>query len=173
MRGAVAQTLSSTRGNFMNLQRIAVVSTLVFGSIVLSTAVQAQGESGAKTLTSSEIKYGQSPTLPKGAKSVVLMGDPKQGAYVNRVQLAANVKIMPHSHPTENLVTVLSGTVLYGEGDKFDPAKLKAYPAGSFIVEKPNLPHYMTAKGPAVFQVSVPGKSGFDYVDPKDDPRKK
>jgi len=27
------------------------------------------------------------------------------------------------------------GTVLYGEGDKFDPAKLKAYPAGSFIVE--------------------------------------
>ena len=101
------------------------------------------------------------------------MGDPKQGAYVNRVQLSANVKIMPHSHPTENLVTVLSGTVLYGEGDKFDAAKLKPYPAGSFIVEKPNSPHFLTAKGPAVFQVSVPGKSSFDYVDPKDDPRKK
>ena len=95
----------------MNLQRIAVVSTLVFGSIVLSAAVQAQGGSGAKTLTTSEIKFGESPTLPKGAKAVTLMGDPKQGAYVNRVQLAANVKIMPHSHPTENLVTVLSGTV--------------------------------------------------------------
>jgi quercetin dioxygenase-like cupin family protein len=60
---------------------------------------------------------------------------------------------MPHSHPTENLVMVLSGTVLYGEGDKFDPAKLKAYPAGSFIVEKPNSPHYLSAKGPAV----IPG----------------
>jgi quercetin dioxygenase-like cupin family protein len=157
----------------MNLQRIAVVSTLVFGSMVVSAAVQAQGASGAKTLAASEIKFGESPILPKGVKSVILMGDPKQGAYVNRVQLPANVKIMPHSHPTENLVTVLSGTLLYGEGDKFDAAKLKSYPAGSFIVEKPNAPHFLTAKKPAVFQVSVPGKSSFDYVDPKDDPRKK
>ena len=157
----------------MNLQRIAIVSTLLFGSMVVSAIVQAQGQSGAKTLTPSEIKYGENPALPKGTKYVLLMGDPKQGAYVARVQLPANVKIMPHSHPTENLVTVLSGTVLYGEGDKYDAAKLKSYPAGSFIVETPNKPHFLTAKGPAVFQVSVPGKSSFDYVDAKDDPRKK
>lgn len=156
----------------MNLQRIAIVSTLVFGSIVVSAAVQAQGGAGAKTLTASEIKWGENPALPKGTKFVVLMGDP-QGAYVGRVQLPANVKIMPHSHPTENIVTVLSGTLLYGEGDKFDAAKLKSYPAGSFIVETPNSPHFMTAKGAVVFQVSVPGKSSFDYVDAKDDPRKK
>ena len=157
----------------MNLPRIAIVSTLVFGSIVVSAAVQAQGVSGAKTLAASEIKWGENPALPKGTKFVVLMGDPKQGAYVSRVQLPANVKIMPHSHPTENLLTVLSGTLLYAEGDKFDAAKLKSYPAGSFIVEKPILPHFLTAKGPAVFQVSVPGKTSFDYVDAKDDPRKK
>ena len=157
----------------MNVQRIAIVSMLVFGSIVVSAAVQAQGESGAKTLTASEIKWGENPALPKGARSVTLMGDPTQGAYINRVQLPANVKIMAHSHPTENLVTVLSGTLLYGEGDKFDAAKLKSYSAGSFIVEKPNSPHFMTGKGPVVFQVSVPGKSSFDYVDAKDDPRKK
>lgn len=157
----------------MNLQRIAIVSTLLFGSIVVSAAVQAQGVSGAKTLTASEIKWGENPALPKGTKYVILMGDPKQGAYVARVQLPANVKIMPHSHPTENLLTVLSGTLLYAEGDKFDDAKLKSYPAGSFIVETPNKPHFMTAKGAVVFQVSVPGKSSFDYVDAKDDPRKK
>ena len=158
----------------MNLQRIAIVSTLLFGSMVVSAAVQAQGgESGAKTLTASEIKWGENPALPKGAKYVLLMGDPKQGAYVSRVQFPANVKVMPHSHPAEHLVTVLSGTWLYAEGDKFDAAKLKSYPAGSFIVEKPNVPHFSTSKGPVVFQVSVPGKSSFDYVDPKDDPRKK
>ena len=156
----------------MNLQRIAIVSALVFGSIVVSAVVQAQG-SGAKTLSASEIKWGENPALPKGTKFVILMGDPKQGAYVARVQLPANVKIMPHSHPTENIVTVLSGTLLYWEGDKFDAAKLKSYPAGSFIVETPNKPHFMTAKGTVVFQVSVPGKSSFDYVDAKDDPRKK
>jgi hypothetical protein len=31
----------------------------------------------------------------------------------------------------------------------------------------------MSTKGAVVFQVSVPGKSSFEYVDPKDDPRKK
>ena len=157
----------------MDLQRIAIVLTLAFGSIVVSAAVQAQGASGAKTLTPTEIKWGENPALPKGTKFVLLMRDPKQGAYVARVQLPANVKIMPHSHPTENLLTVLSGTLLYGEGDKFDDAKLKSYPAGSFVVEKPNLPHFLTAKEPVVFQVSVPGKSSFDYVDAKNDPRKK
>jgi quercetin dioxygenase-like cupin family protein len=157
----------------MNLQRIAIVSTLVFGSIVVSVVVQAQGGSGAKTLTASEIKWGENPALPKGAKYVVLMGDPKQGANVARVQLPANMKIMPHSHTTENIVTVLSGTLLYAEGDKYDAAKLKSYPAGSFVVETPNTPHFMTGKGAVVFQVSVPGKSTFDYVDAKDDPRKK
>jgi quercetin dioxygenase-like cupin family protein len=146
---------------------------LLFGSIVVSAAVQAQGESGAKTLSASEIKWGENPALPKGTKYVLLMGDPKQGAYVSRVQVPANLKIMPHRHSAEHLVTVLSGTLLYAEGDKFDAAKLKSYPAGSFIVETANLPHFMSAKGTVVFQVSVPGKSSFDYVDAKDDPRKK
>ena len=72
-----------------------------------------------------------------------------------------------------SIVTVLSGTLLYAEGDKFDAAKLKSYPAGSFVVETPNKPHFMTGKAAVVFQVSVPGKSTFDYVDVKDDPRKK
>ena len=157
----------------MNLQRIAIVSASVLGSIVVSAAAQAQGASGAMSVTPGEIKWSENPALPKGVKAVILMGDPKQGSYVNRVQLPANVKIMPHSHPTENALTVLSGTLLYAEGDKFDEGKLKSYPAGSFIVEKPKVPHFLTAKEPVVFQVSVPGKSSFDYVDAKDDPRKK
>ena len=157
----------------MKVRRIVVASVLAAGSLAVSGVAHAQAVSGAKTLTPSEIKWGENPALPKGIKAVMLMGDPAQGAYVTRVQLTPNAKIMPHSHITENLVTVISGTVLYGEGDKFDAAKLKAYPAGSFIVEKPNVPHFLTSKGPAVFQVSVPAKSTFDYVDPKDDPRKK
>ena len=157
----------------MNLQKIATISTLVIAGVVVSPLVQAQGSSGGKSLTPNEMKRGDSSVLPKGVKTTLLIGDPKVGAYVTRVQLPANAKIMPHSHPTENLVTVLSGTLLYGEGDKFDAKKMKPYPAGSFIVETPNSPHFMTAKGAVVFQVSIPAKSSFDYVDPKDDPRKK
>ncbi len=157
----------------MDMRKVAVVAGWVAASIAMSADVHAQAAAGGKTLASSEIKWSDNPALPPGVKSVVLMGDPAQGPYVIRVRLSADAKIMPHSHATENQVTVLSGTLLYGEGDKFDPRRLKPYKAGSFIVEKAKAPHFMTAKGPTVFQVSVPGKATFDYVDPKDDPRKK
>ena len=156
----------------MNVRRIAIVSMLVLGSIVVSAVVQAQGESGAKTLTASEIKWAENPALPKGVKAVILMGDPTQGPYVNRVQLPGNVKIMPHSHPTENLVTValVLGTLVLGE--RLAPRHFAGMGliAGGLAVIDGRL---LTGKGPVVFQVSVPGKSSFDYVDAKDDPRKK
>lgn len=139
----------------------------------MSVGVHAQAVSEAKTLSAGEIKLGANPALPEGVTSAVLVGDPAQGPFVVRVQLAPNARIMPHSHHTENVLTVLSGTLLYGEGFKFDRAKLKPYPAGSLIVEKPNEPHFMTSEAVAVFQVSVPGKASFDYVDPEHDPRNK
>jgi quercetin dioxygenase-like cupin family protein len=157
----------------MNVKKMAIVAAMALGSIALSATVQAQTGTGAKTLAAKEIKWGENPALPKGVKAVILAGDPMQGAYTTRVQLAANAKIMPHSHIVEHHLTVLSGTLLYAEGDKFDAAKLKSYPAGSFIVETAKVPHYSSAKGPVVFQVTVPAKSSFDYVDAKDDPRKK
>ena len=157
----------------MDKQKIAVLLAFALGNVLSSVPLHAQGEAPAKSVTPAELKWSDNPALPKGVKYALVAGDPKQGAFVSRIRVPANVKIMPHSHASENQVTVLSGTVLFGEGDKFDAKKLKAYPAGSFIVEKANSPHFMSAKGPAVFQVSVPGKTSFDYVDPKDDPRKK
>jgi quercetin dioxygenase-like cupin family protein len=157
----------------MGIRQIAVLAAWVMGSFAPGAYAQAQAASGAKTQAAGEIKLTENPALPKGVKSAILMGDPAQGGYVIRVRVADKAKIMPHSHPIEHHLTVLSGTLLYAEGDKFDAGKLKAYPAGSFIVETAGKPHYMQAKGTAVFQVTVPAKSGFDFVDPKDDPRKK
>ena len=39
-----------------------------------------------------------------------------------------------HTHPHDEVVTVIEGTWYLGEGERFDAAKLKGYPAGSFIV---------------------------------------
>jgi len=70
-------------------------------------------------------------------------------------------------------VTILSGTMLWAEGETFDESKLKEYPAGSFIFEKANVLHYQTAKTAVVFQASGTGPNAFNFVNPKDDPRKK
>jgi quercetin dioxygenase-like cupin family protein len=53
-----------------------------------------------------------------------------------------------------------------GEGERFDPAKLKGYPAGSFIIIPAGVPHFLAAKDGAVtVQVSGTGKFTTDYLE--------
>ena len=53
-----------------------------------------------------------------------------------------------------------------GEGETFDPARLKGYPTGSFIVIPAGVPHFVAAKdGPVIVQLSGFGKFGTDYLE--------
>ncbi len=139
----------------------------------LTPNAQAQSSAGVK-VTPSQIKWNDNPVLPKGAKATTILGDAmKPGPFVVRVKLPANAKVMAHAHPIDHEITVLSGTLYYAEGDKFDAKKLKAFPAQSFLVEPAKVPHFLAAKREVVIQVNGTGPSGFDYVDPKDFPQKK
>ncbi len=155
----------------MNTLRIVTISMLAIATTVVAPLIYAEGQS----LTPNQIKMGDFPNSPlaKGAKVAVIMGNPEQGPAIMRVSVPAGYKVLPHSHPDERTLTVLSGTLYYAEGDKFDARKLKAYPPGSFIVEPANQPHFMRAKGASVFQATATGPTDFVYVNPKDDPRKK
>jgi len=127
----------------------------------------------AQQITPDQVKYQRNPAT--GSEIASVWGDgTKPAPFVTRVKYPKGFKSAPHSHPVDLQVTVLSGTLHFAEGTSFDEAKLKAYPAGSFIFEKANVPHYQLAKdGPVVFQVSGTGPNGFNFVNPKDDPRKK
>lgn len=144
-------------------------SFLACTALVASAAALAEG----KSLTPKDLQFGANPLTPKGVTMAVVSGDPATGPSILRVRMPAGSTIMPHSHANEHQLTILSGTMLYAEGDKVDAKKMKAYPAGSFIVEPANVPHYSKAKTALEFQVSVPAKMTFTYVDPKDDPSKK
>ena len=73
---------------------------------------------------------------------------------------------MAHTHPQDELVTVIEGTWFLGEGAKFDSAKLKGYPAGSFIVIPRGIPHFAAAKkGTVVVQLSGTEKFQTEYVE--------
>jgi hypothetical protein len=67
-------------------------------------------------------------------QSAVLYGDPtKPGVFVTRVKFPAGTKDLPHWHPDEvRTVAVLSGTLYFGVGEKWDESKFKAYPTGTF-----------------------------------------
>src|SRR5438046_6832286 len=61
------------------------------------------------------------PSLPPGAKVSVLEGDPaKPGPFTMRVKMPDGYKVMPHTHPNIEHVTVITGTFNFGMGDKFD-----------------------------------------------------
>jgi quercetin dioxygenase-like cupin family protein len=122
-----------------------------------------------------DIKWTDNPALQQGGQIAVLVGKPAQaGLYTFRLKFPADFKVMPHSHPEERIYTVITGTFYIGLGDKFEPAKLKAFPAGSLYVVPANVSHFHWAKsGESVVQVSAVGPTATNYVDHKDDPRKK
>lgn len=114
------------------------------------------------------------PSLPRGAKVAVLEGDPaKKGHFVMRAKLPDGYAIPPHTHPKDERVTVLSGTLYLGTGAKLDKKAAKGLPAGSYARTGAGMQHYGWAKGETVIQVHGEGPWDIVYVDPKDDPRKK
>jgi quercetin dioxygenase-like cupin family protein len=102
-----------------------------------------------------------------GRQRAQLLGDSRKGrAWIDRVKIPGGAKVLAHTHPTHEVVTVIEGTWYLGIGDTFDDAKLKAYPAGSFIVIPAHVPHFLaTREAPTIVQVSGNGVFGTDYVD--------
>lgn len=85
-----------------------------------------------------------------------------------RSKFPPGLRVEPHFHPDERIVTVLAGTVYVGYGEQFDESKMKALPAGSVWTEPANQPHFTWAKdGEALIQVVGNGPSGVIPVRPK------
>jgi hypothetical protein len=127
-------------------------------------------------MTTGDMKWGPAPdALPPGAQMAVLDGDPgKAGVpFVIRAKLPDGYKVMPHWHPTDESITVLSGTFVAGMGDTWTDSALTSLKAGEFARMPKMSHHYAGAKGETVIQIHGLGPFGITYVNPKDDPRKK
>jgi len=113
------------------------------------------------------------PFLPKGAKLAVLVGDPsKPEPFTVRLQMPDGYKIPPHTHPTDEHVTVMSGVFRAAMGPKWDDKALGDFAPGSYANMAASMPHYAAAKGATVVQVHGVGPFVVNYVNPADDPSK-
>jgi quercetin dioxygenase-like cupin family protein len=121
------------------------------------------------------IVFGPAPdAFPAGAEMAVLQGDPSvAGAiFTVRLRLPNGYILPPHTHPTDENVTVISGKFLVGLGDTFDrKALLPTLRAGGFITAPANASHFATVRGRTVVQVHAIGPFEITYVNPDDDPR--
>jgi quercetin dioxygenase-like cupin family protein len=113
------------------------------------------------------------PSTSKGAKIAVLQGDPgKPGPLVIRLMVPAGYKISPHWHTQDESITVISGSLLFGTGDKVDASNAHTLTAGGYHFLSGKDHHYVVAKPQAVVQVSGSGPFDITYINPADDPQK-
>jgi|SRR5215204_1629701 len=153
-------------------------------TLILLTVSAALGQNGAAggdgqapdkmgLFTPTEIKWGQGPaSLQKGAKMMILEGDPtREGPFTMRLWFPDGFVVSPHWHTQVEHVTIISGVLNFGMGEKFDRGATREMTAGSFGYWPVGMRHFAWAKGETVLQLHGRGPWTITYVNPADDPR--
>ena len=117
-----------------------------------------------------QIKWTNAPApfLP-GAKMATLEGNPKNtGLFTVRFKLPPNYTIPPHFHPKDERVTVISGSVYVGFGDKKDENSAKKFTTGCFYINPVNSHHFAYTKDEEVIiQITGMGPWGITMIGAK------
>ena len=142
-----------------------MLAVFVFATITLTLAGTNKKETIA--FTPLQVRWFTPSYYTDGRERAQLFGDSSQGgAWIDRVRIPAGKRVLAHTHPQDEPVTVIEGTWYVGEGMKFDSTKLKGYPAGSFIFIPAGAPHFVAAKdGTVIVQLNGNGKFHTDYVE--------
>jgi quercetin dioxygenase-like cupin family protein len=110
------------------------------------------------------------PAFELGISAMAVTGDTsKSGIYVIRVKWPPNVMSLPHTHPEDRHVTVLSGTWWAGTGETFDPDLAEPMTAGSYMLHPAGMVHWDGAKSDdCVIEIVGYGPSALNPIVPSD-----
>jgi quercetin dioxygenase-like cupin family protein len=114
------------------------------------------------------------PGLPPGAQIAVLSGDPnKPGMFVIRFKAPPGYVVAPHTHPTAENLTVISGVLYHSMSKTLDKTKGDRLVPGDFVYLPPRMPHAVWTSGdsPAELEIAGTGPFSIHYLNPADDPR--
>jgi ChrR-like protein with cupin domain len=161
------------------MRRNILVAVGAMAALPLALVSTVTGQSAAPApvhvmVTDAEIVWKDSPGLNPGGKIAVVSGNPASaGPFTIRLHLPAGYKVAPHWHPTDEHVTVLSGTFAMGMGEVYDESQMKDLAAGGYTAMPAEMRHFGLAKTTTVVQVHGTGPFASNYVNPADDPRRR
>lgn len=133
------------------MRRIQIATAFIIAAALGGIAVAA---SGPVITTPQQIHWVAGTGMEKGTFSAILAGDPtKPGLYIVRLKAPAGTVFGPHYHNETENVTVISGTLWVGLGDKMDKSKMRPLNAGSFASVPAKLHHYAMTKTDTIIQI--------------------
>jgi len=140
-----------------------VIAILAFAALPLMAAAN---PSAPNIVTPDQVKWAAGTGPFKGVEVAVIDGDPaKAGPFVMRLRIPDGAKFGAHFHNDTERVTVISGTLVVGVGDKMVESSMVTLPAGSFVAIPSGVHHYAMAKGVTVIQIAGNGPFGMTAVD--------
>ncbi len=132
--------------------------SILFGVVLTGATALAAMTAAPQSFTPDDMHWVAGTGVNKGLLLVTLVGNPNaSGTAIIRVKEPDGYVNQPHYHSKPEFVTVISGTVLFGTGDKVDKTHATALPAGSFIMVPVGVHHWSVAKGETIVQVGGEG----------------
>jgi len=116
-----------------------------------SDTPQSVRPAGVVVVRTADITWVDYPNRP-GVKLAVVEGDlAKPGPFLMRVKFPAGFKLAPHTHPTIEHTTVLSGTMRLGYGTKDDGPSEELGP-GTILITPANTAHFFSTPAETIVQ---------------------
>jgi hypothetical protein len=157
----------------MSKRSIAIdLASFLFASIMVAAPAFAQSH---VLVPADKVHWAPAPpALPPGAEISVLEGNPAAAGPVTlRLKFPANYNIPAHWHSMTERVTVLSGALHVGMGDKLDRKASQTLEPGGFVSLPAKMHHFAWTASPTVVQISLEGPFDIFYVNAADDPQRK
>lgn len=152
-----------------------LILTLAAGLALTAAAASSQAPATHRIIPAGDIVWVPAPaTLPAGAQTALLYGNPAgDGLFAMRLKVPKGYQLPLHTHPGQEIVTVLQGKVRLVVGSMANAASAPPLTAGSFYITEPGTPHTLLVEEDSVIQVNSRGPWGIDFVDPVEDPARR
>lgn len=160
-----------TRNRYFALSALALVLGVLSARPVSAQSPESKAQS--LTMANDGLTWGPAPAIfPTGAQMAVVQGDPSSKAmFAVRFRFPDGYRLAPHTHPSDENVTVIRGTFRVGMGKTVSTKDMMTLTVGGFVTAPANMAHYAIATGVTEVQVHAMGPFALTYVNPADIPK--
>ena len=108
----------------------------------------------AAVVKAADVKWGDHPYI-QGGKMCVQDGDPAKGPSVLMMKFPKGMTIPAHWHTSDEIVTVIAGSVVFGSGEKADESKGTLLSSGAYAIIPGKSSHWAVVKEDLLFTAAL------------------